>query len=149
MTEMVRLERDGRNFCVTFTLTDRREAWRLAAILAEAVDSPVNTEREAHRWLRAACDLRQLIEVGRQVPQKYREKVKRPPNSESNEQDREWVVNGDPPYPVLTYADALRVLPKLRAKGLTTYLIARRLYVTEQTVYRMQRKLKKMGDRDG
>jgi hypothetical protein len=64
------------------------------------------------------------------------------------EHDREWVVNGEPPYPVLSYADCLRVLPRLRGKGLSTYLIARRLYVTEQTVYRMQRKLKKTGGND-
>jgi hypothetical protein len=94
MTEMVRLERDGRRFLVTFTLTDRREAWRLAAILAEAVESPANTERESLRWLRAACDLRQLIEEGQRVAQVYRKKVKRPLDKASNEHDREWSTTG-------------------------------------------------------
>lgn len=148
MKEMVEVETDGRRLRVTLILADRNEAWRLSTILAEAAESPACTERESYRWTAAAYDLRQLLELLKGKKQVYRKKVERPTGS--NPTDMDWVVNGPPPFPVLSYPDNMRALRRLDAQvpRLPTHLIARRLYVDERTVYRMRRKLRRRKEKE-
>ena len=147
LTKSVQVKRVDGRLHVTFDLSDA-QARRLAHILAEAADLPGCNNKEALRWRRMSRALKSLLNT-MQRRALYQPRVKRPPDSCSNAEDRDQVVNGYPPYPVLSNADVLRVLPLLDKKRLEDRLVADRLHVNVRSVYRLRRKMRTEGDKVG
>ena len=127
---------DGDAIVVTIRLR-RWEAGHLASIVAEAAAKPGVTPYQGHRWRALAKALNQACKPQPKYNRRYR--VIRPSGTYPNHLDMDHVVNGSPPYPVLSVPDLQTVWPQLEAKGLSALHIAKRLHVAQRTVNRWRR----------
>jgi transposase-like protein len=73
--------------------------------------------------------------------------VKRPPDNYESVIDRESVINGSWPYPVLSQPDCMMVWLELEERGLSARQIADRLHVSSRTVVRWRKRKREGGQR--
>lgn len=147
-----RVEVVGSGVRVTLTLTDRWLAQRLVQIFAERGAFGPESDKERRVWRVLAKSIARQMREQTAAPPRYR-RVKRPPLGTSVPLDVDWVVNGSPPYPVLSVNDmrtAYRRLKNVRRHGqpLSTVTIARRLHVAPETVWRWERAARLNGRSD-
>lgn len=137
---IVQVEEVNGHFRVTLHLSTRWEAWRLAVLLTAGSVRTDATLKERARWKRAAKELKKSLEEPlRKVAPLGSSRVTRPPADLASAEDRQRVIDGIPPYPVLPVADVAPVWRLLEKQGLYPADIADRLHVSERTVFRWRR----------
>lgn len=115
----------------------KAEAMAFVRAVAQADTRNGKRTRPAEERLRGmASSVAHLVKQSKKAPPT---RIKRPPDSESNEIDMDHVVHGSPPYPVLCQKDAYAVFARLERKGMPTAEIAGRLFVHYRTVYRWRK----------
>ncbi len=68
---------------------------------------------------------------------------KRPNNGYSSYPDKDHVLYGEAPYPVLSWPDLREVYPVLEARGMSARNIAQRLHLSNRTIVRYRAKARK------
>lgn len=135
------VETDGDMVIITVA---RWEAMVIARIL-RAVSGPYFKSRlERHRTRGIAARIIHKTRPKRDLRMEpwylSNYKVARPPSSTTSEFDRDHVLNGYAPYPVLSVPDMEEVYPLLEARGMSAEAIADRLHVVSRTVVRWRGK---------
>lgn len=120
----------------------RFEAQQLSAALRTAVQRPRYGLVVIKRFSGLCNALKKAAEPP--LPEGYGPglRIRRPSGKYPNELDMDHVLNGRPPYPVLSARDMRTVYPLLETKGLSASEIAERLHVAARTVNRYRKKLR-------
>ncbi len=144
MDDMVTVVReDNGHLNVTFRLSSRWEAWRMAVIMTAAADWQSATRKEGSRWRRAGSEIKKYLQDTEPVyPRKNKQGISaylrpaRPPSAYSSDSDMSHVLYGRAPFPLLSVRDMRTVYPLLEARKMSARHIAERLYVHHRTVVR-------------
>lgn len=146
--EMIHVEETDGHVYVSLRLNSHSDAWRLAILLLAGASRTDCSTREAARWRQAARELKKKLQLLMPKPKPsavpenlaaLSNRVQRPPARLSNAADRQRVIDGILPYPVLSMPDLRVVWPQLEKQGLSEKEIADRLHVSDRTIFRWRR----------